>query len=290
MNARLQRGIDDIAKWANKAHNKTLLLDKSLEEIHADLAETTLEAARGIASSLDFMSTWHAIRGANDVLNNDMTGWHDIGRAYREGSLSAEMFMRAFHQDPRSRRRKKGASVLQDTAIENIAYGLMLGDEGVCSWLGGDLTARVEEGSILECPNTPFREFIVTLWQIYRAASLDNVCVDKAELGPYGDVFAAWTDEQGLGHVLEHLCEYHLEMSVDKGDDIDHDLLNEPLTVLPVEVHALRTVRARLHLPMPFVQHELMQTPLGKPPTDIEIPQDPLLKTVETWISEHLDS
>lgn len=287
MNSQLQRGIDAISKWSNRPGNKTQLLDRPLEDLREDLADTSLAAARGIASSLDFMSTWHLVRGANDVLNDDPNGWNDVGRAYREYSLSAEMFVRAFHRDPRGRR-KKCALVLEHYAIRNIAIGLMLGDERVCSWLGGDLNARVEEGSMGHYPNTPYREFIVTLWQIYRNAALDNAPVDRKELGPYRDVFAAWTDEEGLGHVLEQLCDYHLEMSVENGDDSDQDFLDEPLMVFPVEIHALRTVRARLHLATPLFHHDLMETQLGKLPSDVGRQHDALLDSVKMWVKENL--
>ena len=80
--------------------------------------------------------------------------------------------------------------------------------------------------------------------------------------GPYADIFNHWNNPGNLAPAIFAACEYHLQQAVEpKGYEI-HEFNRAPFTLLPVEILALRSVRERLGLPMPEVDHPLLTSPL----------------------------
>lgn len=76
-------------------------------------------------------------------------------------------------------------------------------------------------------------------------------------------------------------CDYHLAQSVDAQEH--RQFVWAPYDLFPVDILAIARVREKQGLPMPEVDHPLMQTPLAKPPpNDVRphMPPDPLLDAV----------
>lgn len=80
--------------------------------------------------------------------------------------------------------------------------------------------------------------------------------------GPYADIFNHWNSPDNLASAISAACDYHLQRAIEpKGYEI-HEFNRAPFTLLPVEILALRSVREKLGLPMPEVDHPLLTSPL----------------------------
>lgn len=79
---------------------------------------------------------------------------------------------------------------------------------------------------------------------------------------PYSAIFIHWEAPDELASAIAAACDYHLSRAVEpRGYEI-HEFNRAPFTLLPVEILALRSVREKLGLRMPEVDHPLLNSPL----------------------------
>jgi hypothetical protein len=85
----------------------------------------------------------------------------------------------------------------------------------------------------------------------------------KRPMGVYEGIFESWSKPKELAKAVAAACEHHLE-GIGQGDNIGEF---ERIPLVPVEIAALRPVRAKEGLELPDVDHPLLQTPLAKIPS-----------------------
>jgi hypothetical protein len=152
------------------------------------------------------------------------------------------------------------------------------------------LFPRLEPSNPLRCSweahrqlHYPLEFFCRCLWACYQGESLRSE--DVSQCGVYAGIFMHWENPVGLEDAINTICDYHLSHAIEpKGYDI-HEFHRAPFTLLPVEILALRTVREKLGLPMPEVEHPLLTTRLMKnlPRTLPEV-HDVLLERVKAAV------
>ncbi len=108
----------------------------------------------------------------------------------------------------------------------------------------------------------PLEFYCRCLWAYYNHDSPDEA--DIVQCGVYSAIFDHWESPDELAAAIYSACDYHLARTGDpKGYDIYEFNLSQ-WQLLPIEILALRSVREKLGLPMPEVDHPLLNTPLVK--------------------------
>jgi len=234
-------------------------------------------AAKVLAGRIQRLAGWNGYVGAWRVVEGDATGWEHIerGRQYLAwrlrigGEISIEPWNQCF------------AHAVE--AGDNVLAGCLAAamPKGHARWRENPRPEGIVDGWILGWDRSHFAPFILYLWAMATTTSPPTLDGPIAGLGPYRAILESWHDEERLATAVVNACDYHLEHATYSA--ADKEFLDPPYSLFPVDILAIARVREHLGLPMPEIDHPLMQTPLAKPPPPDKrpvLPPDPLLDAV----------
>jgi len=95
----------------------------------------------------------------------------------------------------------------------------------------------------------------------------------------YDDLVKAWADESAFGEAIRKACDYHCDKTFDDDKGLA-EFIWSPYGVLPVELLAVRRVRAMLGQGFPHIAHPLLETPFFFPPEITALNLDDLMQRV----------
>jgi len=263
----LRRSVREIRSWCKDPRTGDDLqrfregLQKQLRSNHPRAAVVAVGQLRAIAN-------WHSYHGSRRVLDGDAQGWADLDIVLHYEWWDARI---------------EASNTLLAWAATTLAHALVFGEERMAGWLAARMIRGLEDKTFGSWENHPFAVFTLELWHRFSGAprpDLDRPGI--ARLGVYRAILDTWQDGTGLVTALMNACDYHLDQTV-YSDEVYKEFDRVPYELFPVDILAIAAVRAKQGLPMPELDHPLMQTPLAKPPpNDIRprMPPDPLLDAV----------
>jgi hypothetical protein len=229
--------------------NASRIEARDLRYLKQRLIDGSVNSMLSVADSLNGLAIVYGSRGVADLLESERDGAAGIMRAieYRAAELTvrAGMFFRL--------------SVPQVNLTNYAARAACL----VCCsdrWAG-------EAEEILRRAEASPGAIDEKYWRIRRFEPFVLACRDRTSgvtsprhlEEPYGSVLRAWDDTAELASALVRVCEYHVKNMQDRGQAWDPEFKHVPFDILPCEVLLVRKCRQALDLPMPQVDHELVQ-------------------------------
>lgn len=268
---RLIAGLD---AWLASPQNRALLLDGSTQELIDYVSGKPVSSLAPIAS-LSKHAWWHGKYGASRVLRDDAAGWLDI-----------QICLNYLAWDQRTLFAAIDKKVAKSISIKAIAYvilhSLVARDDSMADWLGNRLLSHLSIGdkTVKGWDAAPLYPFALKLYAVSRNIPLDYDRPDVCPIGLYEDLLNAWESEQRFAKTLLAACDYHIEQAFDDSQKDTQDFFYALYDLFPLEILAIRRIRRDQGLPMPQLDHPLMQTKLADPPESMPKIDDALLQQV----------
>ena len=255
-----------LTEWSERPGNQKFLHRDQETQLRESLGDPARRPQVHVAAWM--LGTWHLGHGFVQVLNGEVRGFDEArqGQALRRCSL----LLRERHQQQFGRGGRAALPFSQLHGALTALLGLALHDPLAEPLY--ELLRRQPEGALGEDAVLPlFVRELLTL----RAGERPNV---TPRLGPYQDVLAHWHGDQRLfAQRLAALLDLHLEQTRGPGSSFD----DPPCQLYPLEVLAVRNVRAWLDLPTPKVDHPMLHTNLGTMVPDPPWPTHELAQRLE---------
>ena len=251
--------LDRHRRWLSQSVGLTA---QELGYIDEDLASDSLSGLNNVADSLGMLATYYGIRGEVAVSDGEASGWEDVSSSIMYRYWALMLKAKTFSKTSFLQGIKTIPNLTNQLSIAGcLLAGLIVVDRrdlaaSVADVLAGMLTINgAVDSSYLE--QRRFEPFMLWLYSVYsQGETLPEI--KSMDLGIYQNVIDEWTDEQGLAHALEELCQYHLTHAEDRGGAWDPEFKYAPFDLLPVEVHAIFQVRQQLGLTAPAVSSPLL--------------------------------
>ncbi|MEN2393210.1 hypothetical protein [Pseudomonas halotolerans] len=251
--------LDQHRRWLSQSEG---LMAQELGYIDEDLASDSLNGLNNVADSLGMLATYYGIRGEVSVSDGEASGWEDVSRSMMYRYWALMLNAKTFSKTSFLQGIKTIPNLTNQLSIAGcLLAGLIVADRrdlaaSVADVLAGMLTINgAVDSSYLE--QRRLEPFMLWLYSVYtQGETLSEI--KSMDLGIYQNVIDKWTDEQGLAHALEELCQYHLTHAEDRGGAWDPEFKYAPFDLLPVEIHAIFQVRQQLGLTVPAVSSPLL--------------------------------
>ncbi|WP_103308563.1 MULTISPECIES: hypothetical protein [unclassified Pseudomonas] len=246
-------------RWLSQSEG---LMAQEFGYIDEDLASDSLSGLNNVADSLGMLATYYGIRGEVAVSDGEASGWEDVSSSIMYRYWALMLKAKTFSKTSFLQGIKTVPNLTNQLSIAGcLLAGLIVVDRrdlaaSVADVLAGMLTINgAVDSSYLE--QRRFEPFMLWLYSVYsQGETLPEI--KSMDLGIYQNVIDEWTDEQGLAHALQELCQYHLTHAEDAGGTWDPEFKYAPFDLLPVEVHAIFQVRQQLGLTVPAVSSPLL--------------------------------
>lgn len=221
----------------------------------------------------------HALRvitgGAIDVLEGRPAGWARMHLA-----LQYDVLRQRFSQELGWDRH---IDHVIDEAGRMLALAWALGDMQVVTWMSEELIRF--PGNFKGWEVTPLEPMLLQLYALWRKIEINWQNYPQAKLGVYRSLFDAWDDPAKVRVALEMCCDYH---GLRTGESGYQEFYDSPFNIFPAEILAVFRLREMQGLTMLPIEHELLNSPLGKLPAAVQCPPDELLqKIIDTVAREH---
>lgn len=214
-------------------------------------------------------------QGVVDILDGRPSGWERLHLA-----LQYDVLRHRFSQEWGHNR---NIDSIVDEAGRQLALAWALGDLRVVEWMSEELIRFPKNFSGWEF--NPLQPMLLQLYALWRNIEINWQNYPKAKLGVYRSLFNAWNDPAKFPTALEMCCDYHCLRTGESGYQEFYD---SPFNILPAEILAVYRLREMQGLPTPTIEHELLNSPLGKLPAPVLSPPDELLqRIIETVSREH---
>jgi hypothetical protein len=129
-----------------------------------------------------------------------------------------------------------------------------------------------------------FPWFCLRLFADYQETKVERWPKHPFPAPEYDAVLAHWRDPEPaeLADILLAVCDRHTHECFKWSDKPDKhgDFVNDVYWGWPIEVHMVFRLREGLGLPIPLVDHPLMNTPLGVFHPPVPVPSDALLDAI----------
>lgn len=228
--------------------------------------------------SMEIVSSWFGVLAAHQLLKRQHEGWHALQMSYAFRAWVTRLKLREI-EIGLSRARLD----IPWSHVTNLAHALAIRDDALANILGPVFLGNLEGKNQWCHPWTDclFQVFTVKLYAKLRGLSFNPIPENAFPLGVYDDILNAWDDIDRLESALIRACDYHWEETQDM-DDLGHvgAFSWTPYNIFPVEIHAIRRVREDQGLPMPTIDHPLMQTMLAHPPARMPEVHDEVLDQI----------
>jgi hypothetical protein len=267
----VEKQIRELKKWVARPDNKARLFDSPRAELEQYLSgEVVLDLA--LASRLEFLPMWYGEYGAYRVLQGDNQGWTDIQRAFRFEAFDARLIIAEWD-------RGRARCVNLFYVCFPWLHAILAKDDPIADWFGKRIVDSFQsmDGMVDGWEDGRLNALCVKLHALWREIDLDR---ELKLIDVYQRVFDAWNDGTAFAEALHDACDFHVENSVDDDPDGAWDFFRPLYSLFPVEILAIRRIRREQRLPMPEIDHPLMQTPLAHPPDPMPKVEDELLNAV----------
>jgi predicted DNA-binding WGR domain protein len=231
-----------------------------------------LDHARSPLERIGFL---RVTRGAVQVLEGDPKGWaeyHAGLRTYYWGARLDDWAVRTLHP-----KQTVGPRDLGEFLAGCLALGEWEMARGVFRLA---LAGKTDTGGITS-PIVPLTLRLCALLEGVPFSRLPTT----APLGPYRPIFDAWKKPAALAQALTQACDYHVQQA---RRPAHNEFRFFPISVAPMEILAVLRTRRQLGLPIPDVQHPILDTPIGRPPEVVPTVPDDLLDQLIQAIEEEL--
>lgn len=281
----LQGKLAEMQRWLHSAKVKQTVHDLSVKDINKRINARLLSVKDYgyVNISLECLAVWNKVAGILSIYSDNTEGWQQAQNGLLLECCSTRISLYQYDHDNRPDKGTCGLLINDVNLL--LAQALATGNWEIADWLGTRIIQALDDGAFGSWELNPFEPFMASLFAKYKGISLDlehrqvrgyPVC----SLRHYADVFSAWDDVQRLSDVLVHACDYHIKRSAEPDDEDTPEFNNYPYPIFPVEILAVQKIRQQMQLPVPEVNHPLMQTPLARPPEIPPVVQDPLLDAV----------
>lgn len=269
--------------WVNEPIKRELFFDDPQQKLDKALMGHSERDALQAAIAMEHLGVWQAMHGIVSVLSGDPGGWQQLKLSISYVSWHFKVVYDSYLRD--TRENKQLRFMLNEPALW-FAQALALGCTDEARWLGDRLVDHFRGKLFGIWPQTPLEPFLSRLHCRSRRQSDEPL---ERGLGVYQQIIDTWDRDQGsFSRALVAACEQHLIETDDPNDDGFPAFMNWPHIYFPVEILAIANVRRDLQMPMPEIDHPLMQTPLAKVPPNIETPADTLLRQAVAHIKKIL--
>gem|GEM_PF-4683099 len=213
--------------------------------------------------------------GVIDVLEGRPRGWERLHLALQYNVLR-QRFSQEWGRD-------RNIDHVIDEAGRLLALAWALGDMKVVEWMSEELIRFPQNFNGWKI--NPLQPMLLQLYAFWRNIEINWQNYPKARFGVYRNLFDAWNEPAKLRTALEMCCDYHLLRTGEAGYQEFYD---SPFNIVPAEILAVYRLREMQGLPTPTVEHELLNSPLGKLPAPVHSPPDELLqRIIDTVSREH---
>ena len=290
--------LAEIKRWVSDPFNLQFLYQEPLDKVEAFTSGRDFHIGE-LLVSLNSLSSWYAGKGVIEIFEGRPTNYlcDSFWFSFFENTIMRRSFERAkgqknalwwlgallglkHLQQPRPRIMFNDQGLLLAKAF---ALGLI--DEGEA--IGRDSLIGLKDGRFygVERNNlTPFvlsvfarwkdialppEEFSFVIPEAYRELS-QNLSADSDELQP----------------AIVKACDFHLTRSKDHTDEETYEFSDPVNAIYPVEILFVLRVRKLLGLNNPYVDHPLLNSPLGKlPDTKCSLRSEltPILERIEKF-------
>lgn len=223
-----------------------------------------------------FLSSYHGILGLAAILRGDAGGWKEVHRSVTYQRWTVTM-CRVPYEKPVTFANYGGNKFLRKNeryAASLACYGVACGlddirDEGLRTLTG--IPGWPDSVDPKHWNIRIFEPFVVVLLKRMRGEAVPEEFAMR-NLGVYSQVLDAWDDFPRLEKALGSICDYHCQQ-------MDGDIFKwypeferPPFKLVPIEILAIRRIREQLGLPMPEIQHPLLELPTANMP--LPTPED----------------
>ncbi|HHH28656.1 MAG TPA: hypothetical protein ENK57_09985 [Polyangiaceae bacterium] len=161
-------------------------------------------------------------------------------------------------------------------AVSTYVNLLLTGQAARADWLLRKMVADAQApgGPGFRWVWSPFSQLVAKLGA--QLGHCDELKLDEETasefVSPFTDVLEAWPDAAATAEALSRVCTHHVRFA--RSAD-EHDFQRPLYTqICPLEVHLVNHYRRHAGLEEVVVEHELLDTPFGKPPpVGIEVPE-----------------
>jgi hypothetical protein len=261
--ASLKPKIREMEQWLSKPSNRAFLFEDPRRRIEGWLRDAEQHSLRfdvTMCLKLRDLATWHGVSGTCSVLNGDPSGWDQVHASFLYRGWSRRLVGAL-----RENGQYAGSVFLWEVALV-LTHAIAFSEDSFADWLGSDLVTSfaARDGKYEGWKKTPFEPFAVKLYALWRNLGFALSSPDVCTLPAYEDLLIHWQEPARFLIALRGACDYHVKRSVDRGGD--PEFIWAPYDVFPVEILAIKRIRACQALPMPKIDHPIMDTPLASVP------------------------
>ncbi len=284
-----KRRVRETKEWLNKDFNVLTKKDRPLAGLNELLVSNDLDNNEigEFGIHLHMYSVWKNEQAFQSIMNGDAIGWRLLNNAFLYEYYKVYINTVLWEKDSR---RIRPPRIMWDEIFPCLAYSLAFNEDEMSHWLYSKMLAGISNGCYgVGVDESYVIPFVMKLYEVCFDVS-DPIEVEIKRMNhpdPYKKLFEAWEDETELQVVINTLCDYHIERSVDNNRLIG-EFSCRLLDVIPLEIWALQVVRKRLGLNTLLPDHPLLEDPLGSVPSKIPLDDDELLSKVRDWIKLNL--
>jgi hypothetical protein len=266
--------------WLAEPGTAALLRDQARRELEGLLNQHEPYTLGYIANRLENLALWHNQSGAYAVLCGDEAGWGQLRLALEYDGWKLRIDYGKYEQ-ALAQGRQLDYSWEHGLAARCLALAVTFRADAFADWCGQLMLrdATASEGFFRTWHRTPFHPFMARLYAIWRGCPIDTEAGPLRDTGIYQALLDGWDDDEQYAAALLRACDYHCTRAFQRQDECT-EFWYAPFDVFPAEVLAVQRVRQELVGSAPMVSHPLLDTPLGRVPEVIALPQDELLQRV----------
>lgn len=282
MNNKLRLAIlEEMREWMRSDRNRWFQCDKRIEAIGGVLRRGTLldKEKALIGGHLGILSNWYLILGTVRVADGDSAGWVDLAHGMRVDYWHIRLLVEQWDEDCRKNKQPR-VELLRVCLC--LAMAMAFERSAVVGWLGRRLEVSVVDGAFGKAWASCLPYLMLELYRRYiERGGVEVISAVGSEPNPYERVFNNWEDEEAVARAILGICDFHVERSEDRGDEVIGEFSRYPFNIVPFEVFAIEKVRTRVGLQTLGVAHPLLSAPFDGVPASVPDANDDLLDHVE---------
>jgi hypothetical protein len=267
----VDRLVKQLSEWLAASSNR----ERLREFPRRDLARYVADNSESPAARLLNHSWWDGCEGTRLVLEGDESGWLLVQRSFWYTVWSARILLAKLDM-------RKAEKLAAHSIVFPLVHALGNREDSFALWLGSRLVEALErrDKRIYGWHSAPFWVMAPALFDLWQGTGAGGVLSKFSLRPPYAALIENWTRPERFLDALIVACRYHVEQAFDDNADEPRDFFQPLYNIFPIEMLAIKRIRQEQGLPMPEIDHPLMQTPLANPPEVMPKVEDPLLDAV----------
>ncbi|HWL94952.1 MAG TPA: hypothetical protein VNT79_15640 [Phycisphaerae bacterium] len=260
----ITRLTKEIRGWCRDVHHQ---IERDSGYLQQDLLNPEPTSFNNIASSLDGLTICWGRLGYMAILDGDAGGWTFIHRSalyhYWTLRINLRLYSASWGTDPT---RRTGAYDSISTLCAHLyCYGVLTGLDPIASTSANALLAIETDGRLQNPQFWPVRRyepFVLALHMLDQGKLLPQ-SIQERDFGVYDAILRNWVSGDDVASALTDACEYHCQNMDSRDADWHQEFRQTPFELIPIEILAIRRLRARQQLATPDIKHPLMESRLA---------------------------